>query len=254
MPPKSALAAASLATFALCGTGPAVAQGTDADAAKPAAEAKKSGAEAKKTVADAVPANSTGRGVLVLGADQRVFKPCGGDREFWVNDATNGDLERVYQKLAGGPGKPLFVDVRGVLESAPKDGAGAAYPRTLKVVEVRRADPAGPGCRENLRFFELRAWGEDPFWRLDIARNGITFSSYGAPSSVAVPYTPPRRDGAETHYASVRDGADRHAVELVIKPGRCVDPRTGAVTWLSVEGKLDDRRLSGCAYEGERAQ
>jgi uncharacterized membrane protein len=250
MSPKSAFFAALLA--ALCGAGPAVAQGTEAE--MPAAEPKKPGAEAKKSVPDAVPANSTGRGVLVFGADQRVFKPCGGDREFWVNDATNGDLERVYQKLAGGPGKPLFVDVRGVLEPAPKDGAGAAYSRTLKVVEVRRADPAGPGCRENLRYFELRAWGEDPFWRLDVARNGITFSSYGAPQAVAFPYAPPRRDGAETRYAAIRDGANGHAVELVIKPGRCTDPRTGAVTWLSVEGKLDDRRLSGCAYEGERGQ
>ena len=54
--------------------------------------------------------------------------------------------------------------------------------------------------------------------------------------------------------AAMRDGAERHEIELVMKPGRCTDPRTGAVTWLSVEGRLNDRRLSGCAYEGERGQ
>jgi uncharacterized membrane protein len=233
------LVPSALAMIAILGPGAVAAQG--AGAKQPAA-------------ADSVPVHSTGRGVLVLAADRRVLRPCGGEREFWVNDATGGDLERVYDQLAGGTGKPLFVDVRGMLEPAPKNGAGAAYERALKVVEVRRADPAGPGCRENLRFFELRAWGEDPFWRLDITRNGMTFSSYGAPTSVAFPYVPARRSGGETRYAAVRDGAARHEIELVVRPGRCTDPRTGALTWLRVEGKLNDRALTGCAYEGERAQ
>ena len=215
------------------------------------AAAQGNAAPAAKT-GDEVPAGSTGRGTLVLAADQQVFKPCGADREFWVNDATGGDLAQVYEKLAGGIGKPLFVDVRGVLEQPPKTGAGSTYPRVLRVVELRRADPAGAGCRENLRHFELRAWGDDPFWRVDVSRNGIIWSSYGAPSSVAFPYGPPRRDGAAIHYAVVREGAERHELELLMKPGRCTDPRTGAVTWLSVEARLNGRALRGCAYEGER--
>jgi uncharacterized membrane protein len=204
--------------------------------------------------ADDVPAGSTGRGTLVLAADQKVFKPCGADREFWVNDVTNGDLATVYEKLAGGPGKPLFVDVRGVLEQPPKTGAGSSYPRVLRVVELRRADPAGAGCRENLRHFELRAWGDEPFWRVDVSRNGIIWSSYSAPSSVAFPYGPPRRDGATIRYAAVRDGAERHELDLLMEPGRCTDTRTGAVTWLTVEAQLDGRTLRGCAYEGDRSQ
>jgi uncharacterized membrane protein len=207
-----------------------------------------------KSAAEAVPAGSTGRGILVLAPDQRVFKACGGEHEFWVHDVTSGDLDRVYGQLAGGAGKPLFVDVRGVLEAPPPSGPGAGYPRALRIVELRRADAAGAGCRENLRVFELRAWGEDPFWRVDISRGGITWSSYGVPSSLAFPYAPARRGGGEIRYAAVRDGAERHEIELVMKPGRCTDPRTGAVTWLSVEGRLNDRRLTGCAYEGERGQ
>jgi putative lipoprotein len=217
-----------------------------------AAQATAAAAPAKS--AEDVPAGSTGRGTLVLNGDQKVFKPCGADREFYVNDATGGDLAQVYEKLAGGAGKPLFVDVRGVLEQPPKTGAAASYPRVLRVVELRRADPAGAGCRENLRFFELRAWGDDPFWRVDVSRNGIIWSSYGAPSSLAFPYGPPRRDGGTIRYAAVRDGAERHELELAMKPGRCVDLRTGALTWLTVEARLDGRSLRGCAYEGERAQ
>jgi putative lipoprotein len=204
--------------------------------------------------ADDVPAGSTGRGTLVLAADQKVFKPCGADREFWVNDVTNGDLATVYEKLAGGPGKPLFVDVRGVLEQPPKTGAGSSYARVLRVVELRRADPAGAGCRENLRHFELRAWGDEPFWRVDVSRNGIIWSSYSAPSSVAFPYGPPRRDGATIRYAAVRDGAERHELDLLMKPGRCTGARTGAITWLTVEARLDGRALRGCAYEGDLPQ
>jgi uncharacterized membrane protein len=234
--PQNVLAAALLAWGC---SGIASAQGGGAPAQKPA---------------DEVPAGSTGRGTLVLGADQKVFKPCGADREFWVNDATGGDLAQVYEKLAGGAGKPLFVDVRGVLEQPPKAGAGSSYSRMLKIVELRRADATGAGCRENLRHFELRAWGDDPFWRVDVSRNGIIWSSYGAPSSVAFPYGPPRRDGAAIRYAAVREGTERQELDLLMKPGRCTDPRTGAVTWLTVEASLNGRPLRGCAYEGDRPQ
>ena len=239
---QNVVAAALLA----CASG-AAAQGNAGPAPKPGdAPAPKPGVE--------VPAGSTGRGTLVLGADQKIFKACGADREYWVNDATGGDLTQVYEKLAGGTGKPLFVDVRGVLEQPPKTGAGSTFPRVLRVVELRRADAAGPGCRENLRYFELRAWGDDPFWRVDVSRNGIIWSSYGAPSSVAFPYGPPRRDGDTIRYAVVREGAERHELELLMKPGRCTDSRTGAVTWLSVDARLNGRALRGCAYEGERTQ
>jgi putative lipoprotein len=231
---QNVVAAALLA----CASG-AAAQGNAGPAPKPGVE---------------VPAGSTGRGTLVLGADQKIFKACGADREYWVNDATGGDLTQVYEKLAGGTGKPLFVDVRGVLEQPPKTGAGSTFPRVLRVVELRRADPAGAGCRENLRYFELRAWGDDPFWRVDVSRNGIIWSSYGVPSSVAFPYGPPRRDGDTIRYAVVREGAERHELELLMRPGRCTDSRTGAVTWLSVEARLNGRALRGCAYEGERTQ
>jgi putative lipoprotein len=234
--PQNVLPAALLA---LACSGPASAQGDTAPTGKKS---------------DDVPAGSTGRGTLVLAADQKVFKACGADREFWVNDATNGDLGQVYEKLAGGAGKPLFVDVRGVLEQPPKTGAGSTYPRVLRIVELRRADPAGAGCRENLRHFELRAWGDDPFWRVDVSRNGIIWSSYSAPSSLAFPYGPPRREGATIRYASAREGAERHELDLLMKPGRCTDPRTGAVTWLTVEARLDGRTLRGCAYEGDRPQ
>jgi putative lipoprotein len=236
-----------LAAALVAGACSAAAQGSAAPAAK-------SGDAPAATPVDAVPAGSTGRGTLVLAADQKVFKPCGADREFWVNDATGGDLAQVYEKLAGGTGRPLFVDVRGVLEQPPKTGAGSTFPRVLRIVELRRADPAGAGCRENLRYFELRAWGDDPFWRVDVSRNGIIWSSYGAPSSLAFPYGPPRRDGATIRYAVVRDGAERHELELLMQPGRCTDSRTGAVTWLSVEARLNGRALRGCAYEGERTQ
>jgi putative lipoprotein len=234
--PESVLSAALLA---LACSDPASAQADSASAGKKS---------------DDVPIGSTGRGTLVLAADQKVFKACGTDREFWVNDATGGDLGQVYDKLAGGAGKPLFVDVRGVVEQPPKTGAGSSYARVLRIVELRRADPAGVGCRENLRHFELRAWGNDPFWRVDVSRNGIIWSSYGAPTSLAFPYGPPRREGATIRYAAAREGTERHELDLLMKPGRCTDPRTGAVTWLTVEARLDGRTLRGCAYEGDRPQ
>jgi uncharacterized membrane protein len=107
-------------------------------------------------------------------------------------------ISRVYEKLAGGS-KPLFVDARRA-RAAPRPARGRLSARA----QGRRAPARRPGRRRvpGELLLELRAWGDDPFWRVDVSRNGIIWSSYGAPSSVAFPR--PAAPRGAIRYAVVR--------------------------------------------------
>jgi hypothetical protein len=88
------------------------------------------------------------RGVLSagLGPETRAFRPCGAREEIWVSDSTGGDLWMRYRELAGGPNKPVFVEVHGSLEPAPDEGFGAHYAQQLTVTQVVESSPGTTGC------------------------------------------------------------------------------------------------------------
>jgi hypothetical protein len=109
----------------------------------PAAPVAKSSPAAVPKTAD-----PTIRGLLRsgLGPETRAFRPCGAGEETWVVDKTDGALWQRYRDLAGGPNKPLYVEVHGNLEPAPNEGFGAHYAQQLVVTQVVKASPGTTGC------------------------------------------------------------------------------------------------------------
>jgi hypothetical protein len=81
-----------------------------------------------------------------LGPETRAFRPCGAGEETWVVDKTDGALWQRYRDLAGGPNKPLYVEVHGNLEPAPNEGFGAHYAQQLVVTQVVKTSLGAAGC------------------------------------------------------------------------------------------------------------
>jgi hypothetical protein len=81
-----------------------------------------------------------------LGPETRAFRPCGAREEIWIVDKTGGELWRLYRELAGGPNKPLYIEIHGNLEPAPEEGFGAHYAQQLVVTRVATASPGTTGC------------------------------------------------------------------------------------------------------------
>lgn len=88
------------------------------------------------------------RGILRsgLGPETRSFQPCGAREETWVVDQTDGELWRLYRELTGGATRPLYVEVQGSLEPAPKEGFASNYSRQVVVKRIEQATSGTKGC------------------------------------------------------------------------------------------------------------
>lgn len=97
------------------------------------------------------PADSPIRGILRsgLGPETRSFQPCGAREETWVVDRTDGELWRLYRKLTGGATRPMYIEVQGSLEPAPKEGFAANYSRQLVVRKIEQTASGSEGCDED---------------------------------------------------------------------------------------------------------
>lgn len=117
------------------------------EAPKPAAAAGK-----PASLQDPKRTEPTIRGIVRsgLGPETRSFQPCGAREETWVVDRTDGELWRLYRQLTGGAAtRPMYVEVRGSLEPAPKEGFAANYSQQLVVEKIEQAVSGTEGCDEN---------------------------------------------------------------------------------------------------------
>ena len=81
-----------------------------------------------------------------LGPETRSFQPCGAREETWVVDQTDGELWRLYRQLTGGATRPMYVEILGSLEPAPKKGFAANYGRQVVVRKIEHAESGSKGC------------------------------------------------------------------------------------------------------------
>ena len=190
------------------------------------------------------------RGYLVIEAGRQTFKACGTTECTWIVDLTGQQLSDVYDELAINPGDPVFVEVEGLLEPAPDIGFGADHANQITVLELRRAALEGPGCNEDLRALEFRARGNEPFWRLDITKAGITFSDFGRSLKFRFPYVAPKVSDEVWRYDSMTAGGGEHRIIIDIEKGACNDSMSGAYFRLAAEVEVDNRTYVGCALQG----
>ena len=188
------------------------------------------------------------RGHLVLGHETRAFAECHTAREAWVLNEAGDELTAVYDELTAAPYQPMFVEVRGVWEDAPTEGFGADYGGTLRITELLRAENEGFGCRLDLDSVLFVASGNEPFWRLQVRKDGVSLRSMDSRREATFP-APERSEyaGLVTYYSS----NDRDAeIRITLERRRCIDSMSAArYAWAAIID-IDGKRLTGCAAEG----
>ena len=192
------------------------------------------------------------RGHLVLGHEVRSFTPCEKEIEHWVLDKTNGELWKVYQKLAHQPYQAIYVEVRGRLGPAPIDGFGADYDGQVTIRELRRAGLETAGCAEDLSNILFRASGNEPFWNVQVTENNIVLSELGKPQ-LNFPFPPPELSDGTWLFLSKVETPTQHNIRVSINEKRCIDTMSGEHFSFTAKVSLDDKQFMGCAREGLRA-
>ena len=203
---------------------------------------------------DAAPAATGGifRGILTGKARGHSFHACGDGMPALVADSTGGRLTASFDALAGGAAQDsVYVELQGRLAPATTSGAGE---RTLHVLDVRRVTPIGEGggCKQPPLAVEFRARGNEPFWNVDVARTGIVFRQ--PEDSLSFPYAAPNETATGRVYRTETSPATRggavHRLTLTLERRPCADSMSGErMSWTAV-AVLDERTLTGCAFEG----
>lgn len=192
------------------------------------------------------------RGHLTIGSgiEARSFKLCGAEESIWVEDRTDDDLWGLYRRLSGYPNRPLFMEVEGAISEAPASGFGAHYSQQILIYAVRNASAESAGCFAEPTRFAFRASGNEPFWNIEISRQGLSFTKLGD-DEILFPYSPPTFFGGQIIYRSQIRGQEARNLVVRLVEESCGDSMADATFSYKATVQIDDLELRGCARRGE---
>lgn len=206
-------------------------------------------------VASRAPATSSSRihrGTLILGEAVRAFTPCGGDRAIWAVDETGGLLAGIYQELSGDGKGAIYVEVRGIIADPPADKVASGYEGTITITELVRADPLGEsnGCKDLRPGVDFRAWGNEPFWSIEMGPRTIALRQPEEPTFRIYPPALPNVQEDRIVFNSTSAMNPRDRIRITLEPVPCRDSMSGSYASWSASVEVDGRTLRGCAVQG----
>jgi putative lipoprotein len=192
------------------------------------------------------------RGTLILGEAVRSFTPCGEDRAIWAIDETGGLLAGIYNELADGGRGAIYAELRGVISPPPEDKAALGYEATISVRELIRADPLGEsrGCQDLRPGVDFRAWGNEPFWSIEMGPRTIALRQPDEPTLRIYPPALPNVEKDRIVFNSTSAMNVRDRIRITLEPVPCRDSMSGSYASWSASVEVDGRTLRGCAVQG----
>jgi uncharacterized membrane protein len=211
--------------------------------------------EPPATTASTIPEEElqTYRGHLTIGVglETRSFKICGAETGVWIEDKSDDDLWITYRELSGYPNRSVFMVVHGDLGPAPSSGFGAHYDQQMIVTDLREAATEGPGCSESEEVGDIDfvAFGNEPFWRVEISPGGIVYSEAGG-AEIWFPYKEPFASQTKRVYWGASEDGSAHKIQVSIEERQCRDTMADAQYSFTATIMINDRELAGCARIG----
>lgn len=191
------------------------------------------------------------RGIVTLTADSRALRLCGESEDLWLVQQDDQAFDETYAKLAGEPGTPLFVEVRGERVPSPQGTViPASFKRALVLEELLYAGvpSEGSGCAAPTPSYRVLARGNEPFWSVEIDTDQMLLRQPDEPdpSKFSVQETQDA-EGSVTYRGT---GGDK-ALEITVTNSPCSDSMSGEYFAHTADLTLDGRMLRGCARVGE---
>jgi putative lipoprotein len=185
------------------------------------------------------------RGLAVHGHEVRSFRPCGSEEALWAIDR-QGVLWESHNELVPRrePYEEVFAVVAGRMGPAPTEGFGAEYPGRLDLDEVLYVAWEGFGCDTDWSGFDYRAYGNEPFWNVEVSPAGLRLNRLGSESRT---WADVRERALEN---GVRYEGDGPPIELTLVREPCRDSMSGAYFGMSARLVLGAEELRGCALPG----
>ena len=179
---------------------------------------------------------------LFVAGDYVEFEACSG-LDYAIDGPVLADLVAMRDQLVPGlePLEAVFVDLLGTINET---NTGAA----LDAIEMRRVAYEGGGCSRDDSGIFFRGLGNEPFWSVAIAEDGLSWTT---PEGTTRYAHSGLRDGPRGEWIfDALDAEDRTVLTATITPEPCVDQMSGSWYHLTMRVDRGADAFRGCAYLG----
>lgn len=188
----------------------------------------------------ATPGSIRLQGNLFMENGQVQFQPCSTSQRL-VLGFNSSEAQDTFDSFVRLQGEPAFADILGSMDNSNPEqlrfNASSWY----------RLQIEGPGCDDpDFSSLSLRAQGNEPFWTLLLAPDGLILIQPDA-HPVALPFEEELLDDGTIHISSSIPMED---FQLLSSPVQCTDSMSGTLNHMTATLDWNGHTFKGCAHYG----
>ncbi len=182
------------------------------------------------------PHTFTLRGTVVIGHESQSIQPCGSDQQYWIN--LTPEQWQMGNDIQSTPYQEMYGELIGHFEAPPKGGFANDYPARFVVSQINTLVAGeGASCQKGIQ--PTKAFGNEPFWNLQVVNGSLIFSEIGK-SKQQQPITEQEFSVNKRHYQS-------DDFSLTMTKGICKDNMVESIYGWHSEVEINDKTYQGCA-------
>ena len=176
------------------------------------------------------------RGEVILGHEAQSIQPCGSDNQYWLS--IDSDKFKQAMRLINTPYQPMYGEMIGHLETSSREGFDGDYNARFVVEQVNVLSAENPNrCDRPIQ--PTRAFGNEPFWSLNVMPSALVFQPMGGKKQ-ALTITSSRIEPNRRRY-------DFEQGQLELNLRSCSDGMSDSLYGWSSSLNIDGKIYQGCA-------
>ncbi len=183
-----------------------------------------------------VPHTFTLRGTVIIGHESQSIQPCGSDQQYWIN--LTPKQWKAGNDIQSTPYQAMYGELIGHFEAPPKGGFANDYPARFVVSQINTLVAGeGASCQKGIQ--PTKAFGNEPFWNIQVVDGSLVFSEIGK-SKQKQSITDQEFSVNKRHYQS-------DDFSLTMTKGICKDNMVESIYGWNSEVVIHDKTYQGCA-------
>lgn len=176
------------------------------------------------------------RGTVIIGHESQSIQPCGSDQQYWIN--LSPAQWQAGSDIQSSPYQPMYGELIGHFEAPPKGGFANDYPARFVVSQINTL-VAGEGASCQRKIQPTKAFGNEPFWNIQVDNGELVFSEMGKQKQGQA-IVEQQFDVNKRVYQS-RD------FSLTMTKGICRDTMVESIYGWNSEVNINGKKYQGCA-------
>ncbi|PKF61244.1 hypothetical protein CW745_11470 [Psychromonas sp. psych-6C06] len=185
------------------------------------------------------------RGQFSFGDGKGYFKACDANKEFSVN--ANFALRNIYEQIASSPYTPVYIEFAGEITFSKDSEKEIDSVMRIDRVHHMALAKASLQCAKPIDTFLFKANGDDPYWRINIDKEQLFFSTKASNQAYEVKDSNFRTTQINHVFTTNKKG---QKLKLTIQPGHCYDLKNKEYWGYTTAVSSVWGEFSGCGEPG----